>query len=116
MQFVTPLARSQMVLSCGRGCYAGTPFMFNFTAPSMPGLPQVPDDPKMPFGTSWNAPLLPGLPPVPLYPKFMSPGGAHHAFYGSVYNFTHPFYPFIGHPNGAAGAFQSAGKGHISGA
>ena len=113
MQFVTPLARSQMVLSCGRGCDAGTPFMFNFTAPSMPGLPQVPDDPKMPFGTSWNAPLLPGLPPVPLYPKFMSPGGAHHAFYGNVYNFSHPFYPFMGHPNGAAGAFQSAGKGHM---
>ena len=113
MDYVTPLQRNQMVLTCGRGCDAGTPFMFNFTSPSMPGLPQVPNDPKMPFGTSWNAPLLPGLPPVPLYPKFMSPGGSHHAFYGAVYNFTNPFYPFIGHPNGVSGGFQSAGKGHL---
>lgn len=48
------------------GCDAGTPFMFNFTNPSMPGLPILPDG-NMPFGANWTAPLLPGLPPKPLY-------------------------------------------------
>ena len=31
---------------------------------------------------------------------------------GSIYNFTHPFYPFFGHPNGMGGTYGSAGKGH----
>merc|ERR1712166_643999 len=29
-----------------------------------------------------------------------------------MFNFTHPFYPFFGHPNGVGGTFQSVGKGH----
>jgi hypothetical protein len=36
-----------------------------------------------------------------------------HPFYGSIYNFSHPFYPFFGHPNGVGGTFQSVAKGHM---
>ncbi len=108
----TPGQRAQIVFTCSRGCDAGTPFMFNFTDPGMPGLPVVPDDNK-PFGSTWTAPLLPGLPPVPMTGSMMGAGHPTHGFYGNIYNFTHPFYPFMGHPNGAGGAFQSAAKGHM---
>jgi len=89
---------------------AGTPFMFNFTNPSMAGLPMLPDD-NMPFGAKWTAPLLPGLPPKPLYSNALNAAG--HPFTGSIYNFSHPFYPFFGHPNGMGGTYQSAAKGHM---
>lgn len=108
----TELQRANLVGTCSHGCDAGTPFMFNFTNPAMPGLPVLPDDNK-PFWSSWSAPLLPGLPPVPMYPAFASPGHPVHQYYGNMYNFTHPFYPYAGHPNGAGGGFQSAGKGHV---
>ena len=84
--------------------------MFNFTNPSMAGLPMLPDD-NMPFGAKWTAPLLPGLPPKPLYSNALNAAG--HPFTGSIYNFSHPFYPFFGHPNGMGGTYQSAAKGHM---
>ena len=84
--------------------------MFNFTNPSMAGLPILPDD-NQPIGSKWTAPLLPGLPPKPLYSNVLNKNG--HPFYGSIYNFSHPFYPFFGHPNGIGGTYQSASKGHM---
>jgi hypothetical protein len=107
----TDMQKTQILYTCSRGCDAGTPFMFNFTNPSMPGLPILPND-NTPFGSNWTAPLLPGLPPKPMYGNsFNNENG--HPFYGSIYNFSHPFYPFFGHPNGVGGTFQSVAKGHM---
>ena len=83
--------------------------MFNFTNPSMPGLPILPDG-NMPFGANWTAPLLPGLPPKPLYGNSFNDQHGH-PFYGSIYNFSHPFYPFFGHPNGVGGKYKYKSEG-----
>jgi hypothetical protein len=111
IQKVSEMQKTQMFYTCAKGCDAGTPFMFNFTNPSMPGLPILPEG-NTPFGSNWTAPLLPGLPPKPLYGNSFNDQHGH-PFYGSIYNFSHPFYPFFGHPNGVGGTFQSVGKGHV---